>query len=132
MTTTIDHEDTKRLVCPYCGYVIDDDWRDYDAHGPYDRESGRVTCPGCKHDYRYTSERCRAYTTYAYHGRAPSHVYVCSTCCDVCGASLAPYKLHPECPICGGVVCDKCDADRKPCCDEYCRWADDGYPREDA
>lgn len=115
------------IKCPYCGKESDSiDVEEFTS-------SGVVECPECGHMYVALTDYQPEVTTYRYKGRSDRKtVYRDSknpVYCGLCGSRLEVppdedilFGKFPMCPICDTVVCNKCEKERKPCCDEYRAW----------
>lgn len=54
----IDHEYTKHMICPYCGYKQRDVWEFIGNN-----EDGDTDCGGCDKPFRWSVHRTETYTT---------------------------------------------------------------------
>jgi len=54
----IDHEYTKEIVCPYCGFKFEDSW---EVSG----DDGDITCDDCGKEFSFERIKDITYTTYA-------------------------------------------------------------------
>lgn len=111
---------SEEIECPYCGECDEFESTDLHGDGPYLQE-----CSHCGRKFEYTVDWYPGIESYRYKGRTEqqyaSDVYPSE--CFICSGPLEPDKFHPKCPLCDAVVCDKCERLKKPCCDEYARWA---------
>ncbi|ETA67402.1 hypothetical protein V7O61_08330 [Methanolobus sp. WCC1] len=57
MSETIDHEGTRNLVCPWCGYEDLDSWE-------YHHNSGDDMCKNCGKPFGYERDVSVSYTTW--------------------------------------------------------------------
>lgn len=57
MSDEIDHENTKEIVCPYCGHEFEDSW-EYDEAG-----SGEAECDSCEKTFTYEVHIRTKYST---------------------------------------------------------------------
>lgn len=58
MTTMeeIDHEYTRNIVCPHCGYEDVDSWE-------YDKDDGEIECSACDEEFVYARIIMVSYST---------------------------------------------------------------------
>ncbi|OZG49896.1 hypothetical protein BOCO_0413 [Bombiscardovia coagulans] len=129
MTRQIDHMDTENMVCPYCGYEEDEtlEYPDY----------GVEECPECGREFVFSSDTIRYFSSSRYSGRTSegyafgpkmgaSHlVKKCGLCGKVLDSDHDYPALYQRCPVCQKIVCHECEADRRPCCEEYKRWSEE-------
>ena len=52
----VEHEDTKEIVCPYCGYEYGNSWE-------YDDECGELECDECGKKFHYNRNVTVDYST---------------------------------------------------------------------
>lgn len=105
-----------KIVCPYCGERYPLELDGDPILDPHTEE-----CPKCEREFECSVEWYPSITSYRYAGRTdriagPEE-------CRICKEPIDPLKIHPSCPMCKAVVCDRCEKQMKPCCDEYARWA---------
>lgn len=105
--------------CPYCG-----EKQQLEGDG-LSKGVSVAWCPDCSRLFAYEVDCGHPITSYRYKGRTDRHhVYEqWPTWCSICGTVLEPDADYSQCPICREVVCQKCELLKKPCCDEYARWA---------
>lgn len=116
-----DYLGDENIRCPYCGQER------MSEDGELYRGTNVTECPDCGRSFTFEVDYVPTITSYRYKGRTDRHhVYEqWPTWCSVCGTVLESDADYPECPICRGVVCRKCERLMKPCCDEYARWAEE-------
>lgn len=120
----------RNVICPYCGKEWD--MPSFEGFAFV----GAEKCEGCGHSFEISIGFTPSVTTYQYEGRKRMHILLTdgkdSEKCDLCGKSLVTHEdtfdndddceFSLECPICGKVVCNDCERNLKPCCNEYELW----------
>lgn len=122
----------EHVVCPYCG----EEWDELPSFDGFNF-NGVEECDECGHSFEIGISFTPDVTTYQYNGRTKNAEPVLideknPRKCDLCGNHLVVpedilnkddyYELYSKCPICGKVVCNDCERNLKPCCNEYELW----------
>lgn len=119
-----EYQGDENILCPYCG----NEWllEEKSVYVCFEF-SGVERCPECGMEFTYSLEYVPTITSYTYKGRtnrkvADKH----DDTCQVCEKPLEQGREYSVCPVCGSIVCDECERERKPCCKAYVRWVSDG------